>query len=238
MPNGGAPHQSILKNQLLVANRQNHRRHHKLSVKELENQIKAAEHAQALWSNNHYAGVVYSIKCTSRATLGYDGSTVTPCDECMKLLHLKVFRNALRRLPPKKGNWKFTPKRYRNQLLGEAYMRHTDVQEFMEKVCCPIFFCCRGLILTTFELQDDGSVRWRTFAERGIAGRYADQSAFLGMLDAIMKVEDRKFRGKSLKNMKYDAHFDLICTNLALVSPRAYKIMRSEFAGRNLRSMR
>jgi hypothetical protein len=58
------------------------------------------------------------------------------------------------------------------------------------------------------------------------------------MMDAIMKVEERRFKGKALKNMKYDAHFDLICTNLALVSPRAYRIMQSEFAGRGLRSMR
>jgi len=57
------------------------------------------------------------------------------------------------------------------------------------------------------------------------------------MLDAIMKVEDRKFDGKSLVNIKYDTQFDLICTNLALVSPRAYKIMQSEFAGRSLQSM-
>ena len=57
------------------------------------------------------------------------------------------------------------------------------------------------------------------------------------MLDAIMKVEERRFKGKSLKNMTYDAHFDLICTNLALVSPRAYKIVQAEFAGRTLRSM-
>jgi hypothetical protein len=51
------------------------------------------------------------------------------------------------------------------------------------------------------------------------------------MLDAIMKVEEWRFKGKSLKNMTYDAHFDLICTNLALVSPRAYKIIQAEFAG-------
>lgn len=58
------------------------------------------------------------------------------------------------------------------------------------------------------------------------------------MMDAIMKVEERRAKGKSLVNMKYDVHFDLICTNIALISPRAYKILQSEFAGRSLRSMR
>ena len=57
-----------------------------------------------------------------------------PCDECRKVLHLRIFLNALRRLPPKKNNWKFTPKEYRSELLGKAYLRHIDVQEFMEKV--------------------------------------------------------------------------------------------------------
>jgi hypothetical protein len=58
------------------------------------------------------------------------------------------------------------------------------------------------------------------------------------MLDAIMKVEERRYKGKKLMNMKYDAHFNLICTNLALISPRAYKVIQAEFAGRTLRSMR
>jgi hypothetical protein len=76
------------------------------------------------------------------------------------------------------------------------------------------------------------------FAKRCIEGRYRDHSAFLGMLQAIMQAEDRKFRGKALTNLKYDASFDAICTNMALVSPRAYKMLQREFAGRTLRSMR
>ncbi|KIM85633.1 hypothetical protein PILCRDRAFT_37664, partial [Piloderma croceum F 1598] len=97
-----------------------------------------------------------------------------PCEECRKILCLQIFHNALCHPPPKIQNWKYTPKEYRSELLGKAYMQHMDVQEFMEK-----------------------------FAKRGIAGHYKDQSAFLGMMDAIMKVEDQLFEGKGLKNMKY-----------------------------------
>ncbi|KAI0309489.1 hypothetical protein OF83DRAFT_1071981, partial [Amylostereum chailletii] len=68
-------------------------------------------------------------------------------------------------------------------------------------------------------------------------GCYRDQAAFLGMLDAIMKVEDRNFRGKGLQNIKYDASFDMVCANLALISPRAYRTVQAEFAGRSIRSI-
>ena len=50
-------------------------------------------------------------------------------------------------------------------------------------------------------------------------------------------VEDRLRRGKELKNIRYDASYDEICTLVALVSPRAYAILRAEFGGRSLRSM-
>ena len=145
---------------------------------------------------------------------------------------------ALRRLPPQKGNWKYIPKEYRSELLGKAYMRHIDVQEFMEEVCSPLSPRCATLCTHRHKWQDPEVTRWLKFAQRGISGCYKDQSAFLGMLDAIMKVEERRYKGKKLMNMKYDAHFDLICTNLALISPRAYKVIQAEFAGRTLRSMR
>ena len=128
MPGGGAPHRSLLKKQILASQR--HRK--KLSKRELQNRIKATERAQAAWSNDHYTGAVFSTKCTGQAVVGH--SLIMPCDECRKVLHMQIFRNALRHLPPKKGNWKYTPKEYRSELLGKAYMWHIDVHEFMEEV--------------------------------------------------------------------------------------------------------
>ena len=127
---GGAPHRSILKIRVLKSQR----RHRKLSLWELHSRIRSAERAQAAWSNDHSIGAVYSTKCTSQGVVGHNASLIMPCDECRKVLHLRIFLNALRRLPPKKNNWKFTPKEYRSELLGKAYLRHIDVQEFMEKV--------------------------------------------------------------------------------------------------------
>ena len=74
-------------------------------------------------------------------------------------------------------------------------------------------------MLTYLLLQVGDKSQWITLAKRGMEGQYNDQSVFLDILDAIMTVEDQYFKRKSLKNMKYDAQFDLICTNLALVSP-------------------
>lgn len=57
------------------------------------------------------------------------------------------------------------------------------------------------------------------------------------MMDTIMKVEDRLRRGKKITNIRYDTRYDDICTNLALISPRAYSLLQAELGGRSLRSM-
>lgn len=73
---------------------------------------------------------------------------------------------------------------------------------------------------------------------RGVQGRYDDRQAFLGMLDTIMRAEERISKGKTLSGIRYDATFDEICTTMALISPRAYATLRAEFGGRSPRSMR
>ncbi|OSC97161.1 hypothetical protein PYCCODRAFT_1377763, partial [Trametes coccinea BRFM310] len=71
-----------------------------------------------------------------------------------------------------------------------------------------------------------------------VRGDYDDRKVFLGMLDAIMQVEERLRKGKKVTNIRYDASYDQICTTIALISPRAYSTIRAEFGGRGLRSMR
>ncbi|KAH9900736.1 hypothetical protein C8Q73DRAFT_606160, partial [Cubamyces lactineus] len=68
-------------------------------------------------------------------------------------------------------------------------------------------------------------------------GHYDDRQAFIGMLHTILQVEDRLRRGKKIMNIRYDASYDEICTNLALISPRAYTLLQAELGGRSLRSM-
>ncbi|TFY77278.1 hypothetical protein EWM64_g6734 [Hericium alpestre] len=222
-PCGGVPHRSTLKVQVLrqAARMPPHpglsKRCNVLKPEALQKRILAAERAQAKWINDHFIGAVFSAKCLHHAAPSLDSRLISPCAACISILGLKVFRNALRRPMPFRKNAKFTPKTYRNELLGKAFQRHTDVQELME--------------------MDEGQSHWLVFAKRGASGRYKNQAAFLGMMEAIMKIEDRRFRGKGLMNMKYDAEFDSICTNIALISPQAYRILQAEYGGRTLRSI-
>jgi hypothetical protein len=75
------------------------------------------------------------------------------------------------------------------------------------------------------------------FGRRAANGRYKDLSAFIGLLEAIVAVEDRTYRGKKLTNMNYNADFHTICTNLVLISPCAYNLFRDVFAGPHTRSL-
>jgi hypothetical protein len=87
-------------------------------------------------------------------------------------------------------------------------------------------------------VQDQKKSRWLIFAQCMEAGCYKDFDVFTGIAEMIMKVEERRFKGKKLTNMKYDASWDQVCTMLALTSPRAYKILTGELGGgRSLRSM-
>ncbi len=57
------------------------------------------------------------------------------------------------------------------------------------------------------------------------------------MMDTVMRVENSMRRGKQIKNIHYDATYDEVCTTMALISPRAYTLLRTELGGRSLRSM-
>lgn len=70
------------------------------------------------------------------------------------------------------------------------------------------------------------------------AGRYKDFEVAIGIIEMIMKIEERQIKGKKLTNMKYDASVDRVFTTLAIISPRAYRTLSGELGGgRSLRSM-
>lgn len=63
-------------------------------------------------------------------------------------------------------------------------------------------------------------------------------SVLLGLLDAMMKMEERQFKGLGLRNMKYNEEFDHFCATLAVLSPASYRAFCAAFTGRSLHSMR
>ena len=98
---------------------------------------------------------------------------------------------------------------------------------------CSISFSFSS-VLTSYPKGDD---RWLEFAKRLASGRYNDMSALLGLLEAVMKIEERKIKGLGLRNMKYPEEFDYFCTTMAAISPAAYRAFRAAFSGRSLNSM-
>ncbi|GJE95750.1 hypothetical protein PsYK624_119370 [Phanerochaete sordida] len=212
MPVGGARPRHIILSDLLERNPT-------LSdpkrAEELSNLVLAQERKEARWINSPLTTSIYSPNCEGAAFISASG-LVRACTTCAKLLKVKIFTNALRRPPPSPDNAKYTPKTYRNELTGQAYLRHVDVRELSEK----------------------GHDLWWTLAKRGLAGRYDNFDALKGLLEVIIAQEDRESRGVGLKNMKYPHSFDEFCTTLAAVSPAAYRSFRAEFGGRSLSSMR
>ena len=132
VPCGGAPRREVLKKKIIED--LTPKAHRRLTVKQLQLRILSTEHAQALWFNNHITLTLSSPRCQKFGALSSDGGDILPCVECNGLLRLKVLKNALSKLPTKKGNEKYTPIVYRNPVIGEAWMRHRDIQELMEMV--------------------------------------------------------------------------------------------------------
>ena len=125
LPNGGAPPYTVLR-----ARYQNE--DPSLTTEALERLVVTAQHHEARWFNNHKASAVYSPSCEKRAFVSATG-VIGSCATCLLVLSLKTFMNALNRPTPKHP--KFTPKRYRNPILGECFLKHTDVYDLVVLVC-------------------------------------------------------------------------------------------------------
>ncbi|KAK7686046.1 hypothetical protein QCA50_010858 [Cerrena zonata] len=160
------------------------------------------------------SSAVYSPTCLKRGFVSF-GGIISCCARCYALLRLKTFCNALYHTPCEVPNAKFTPKSYRNPLMGEAFLRHQDV----------------------YHLFMMGEKRWLEFAKRLASGHYKDMSVLVGLVEAMMLTEEREFRGVGMQNMKYSEDFDRFCTILAAISPAAYRTFRITFTGRTLKSM-
>lgn len=190
------------------------------------------------WVNKHAAGAVHSTACqrtVRQPRLEMSTSIPEPCDDCLSLLHVRVFQTALNRDMPREAVLKFVPKEYRCAELGEIYLQHRGVRELVEAVSAsilPFQYCQLSSLMQ--HAANDVLVR---FASGALDGRYQSNDVFIGLIKAMAAKADRLEHGKSLKNMKYDEQFDRVCTILALVSPRAYKTFRYHFGGRTIRSM-
>lgn len=75
------------------------------------------------WSNDHIRKSVHAIgknPCDGRARLAKDGSLV-PCNQCLALLTLRSFRNAISRQCVESENRGFTPHTFQSPDVGRIY---------------------------------------------------------------------------------------------------------------------
>lgn len=79
------------------------------------------------WRNDHTTLTVFSTSC--KKTVSRSGSI---CSSCDRVLHTKVFRNALNVRTPNKGNYKYLNEQYRSKALGKVYTRVHGVDELLE----------------------------------------------------------------------------------------------------------
>lgn len=225
MTSGGAPPRHVLLQELSE-------KHPHLDKTLLHQQVLLEERHRAKWLLSHATSSIFSPKCTGKAFISADG-LIRACDCCAELLKIKTLRTAIKRPLPTIANTKFVPKAYRNELLGDAFLRHSDVRDLFEVVGHMLSSTFLAIVLTLLQ----GNDRWRLIAQRGARCEYKDLSLILGVLEAILDTSERKEQGKGLQNMKYSAEFDEFCTTMAALSPGTYTLFRSEFGGRSPSSM-
>lgn len=86
--------------------------------------------------------------------------------------------------------------------------------------------------------MNNGSGMLADFARGVLNGTYKNQEVLLGAIKETVVTKQREARGKSMRGMRWPAAFDNVCAVLATVSPRAYRMFRTYFGGRTLRSFR
>jgi len=88
------------------------------------------------WSNDHIRKSVHAIgknPCDGKARLSKDGSLM-PCNQCLALLTLKAFRNAISRKGCENDNRGFTPHIYQSPDVGRIYS--LGLYELLDGVLC------------------------------------------------------------------------------------------------------
>jgi hypothetical protein len=57
-------------------------------------------------------------------------------------------------------------------------------------------------------------------------------------MDAMVKIEERKMKGKKMTNMKWDINLSQVLTTFYTVSPLVGRIFRAQVGGPNLRTFK
>jgi hypothetical protein len=73
---------------------------------------------------------------------------------------------------------------------------------------------------------------------RGLNKQYDAYKVTLGIMDTMVKIKERKAKGKKMTNMKWDVNLSQILTTFYTVSPLVGCIFRAQVGGPNLRTFK
>lgn len=129
VPGGGAPTRHALS--LCLFNRK-----WVLLAPSEQARVRSAEAHEYLWLNRHGIEAVFSARCHKTVTIASTSSRVNnTCAACHSVRDRKVFKNALTRPIPDDANRKYVPYSYREEELGELYLKYHGLADLVKKVC-------------------------------------------------------------------------------------------------------
>lgn len=126
---GGAPSRTTLAKGLFGKNSP-----YKFLTSTHKKMVLRREEMMFKWQNNRSVGAVFSLSCMKEVAISAADGRHIPCAECLDLLHLHTFQNALNRDICPDEHMKFTPGDRRDQELGDLYMRVKGVRDLVETV--------------------------------------------------------------------------------------------------------
>lgn len=157
------------------------------------------------------------------------------CRNCWAIKGDKDFIRALTVPEPLDENGKYTNKVYKQEALLEKLDKCRGLKKLLQSTVSIVFGLQRLLINVCS--QNDTAQLFLKYA-RGIAnGDYQDNLVFTGLVYNIIKKRDREARGKKMTNFKHDPVFDEFVQTVAILSPRAHRLLAEFFVVRTARSI-
>lgn len=136
VPGGGAPSRTKLAEEL-------YRKPYVDLSSHQKRRVRSAEAHRYRWVNRHGLQAVFAKHCVETVRIAAD-QTPPPCATCRAVLRLKAFKNALAHTPTPEENLKFVPKCYREQDIGELYLRFHGLRELVDDVSWFSVYHCRA----------------------------------------------------------------------------------------------
>lgn len=87
------------------------------------------------WRNQRSLGAVFSTSCADNVSVRSLTVEPEPCFSCTRLRALSSFRTQLLRPMPDDANMKYVPKSWRDETLGNLYLKYHGLRNLVEQVC-------------------------------------------------------------------------------------------------------